>query len=56
LKSLPDPVKALIETKAYANVATLMRDGSPHVVQTWVDHEGDIILINTNGVRDTRTR
>jgi PPOX class probable F420-dependent enzyme len=40
-------VKQLIEGKTYANVATLMPDGSPHVVQTWVDHEGDIILINT---------
>jgi PPOX class probable F420-dependent enzyme len=48
LKALPDSVKKLIEQKAYANVATLMPDGSPHVTQTWVDHEGDnIVLINT---------
>ena len=24
-----------------------MPDGSPHVVQTWVDHDGDLVLINT---------
>jgi PPOX class probable F420-dependent enzyme len=48
MKPLPDPVKALIEAKTYANVATLMPDGSPHVVQTWVDHDGDLVLINTN--------
>jgi PPOX class probable F420-dependent enzyme len=48
MKPLPDSVKKLIESKAYANVATLMPDGSPHVVQTWVDHDGDIVLINTN--------
>jgi PPOX class probable F420-dependent enzyme len=48
LKPLPDAVKELIEAKSYANVATLMPDGSPHVVQTWVDHDGDLILINTN--------
>lgn len=24
-----------------------MPDGSPHVTQTWVDHDGDIVIINT---------
>jgi len=24
-----------------------MPDGSPQVTQTWVDHEGDLVLINT---------
>jgi PPOX class probable F420-dependent enzyme len=48
MKPLPDSVKKLIEAKTYANVATLMKDGSPHVTQTWVDHEGDTVLINTN--------
>jgi PPOX class probable F420-dependent enzyme len=47
MKALPDAVKKLIEAKTYANVATLMPDGSPQVTQTWVDHEGDIVLINT---------
>jgi PPOX class probable F420-dependent enzyme len=47
MKPLPDSVKKLIEAKTYANVATLMLDGSPHVTQTWVDHDGDIVLINT---------
>ena len=48
MKPLPDAVKQLIEAKTYANFATLLKDGSPHVVQTWVDHEGDLVLINTN--------
>src|SRR5208282_2089821 len=47
MKPLPDSVKKLIEAKTYAHVATLMPDGSPHVTMTWVDHEGDIVLINT---------
>ncbi|MGH2637769.1 MAG: PPOX class F420-dependent oxidoreductase [Rhabdochlamydiaceae bacterium] len=47
MKALPDSVKKLIEAKTYANVATLLPDGSPHVTQTWVDHEGDMVLINT---------
>ena len=62
MKPLPDSVKKLIEAKTFANVATLMKDGSPHVTQTWVDHEGDTVLINTfegsqkhkNAVRDSR--
>ncbi len=47
MKPLPDSVKKLIEAKTFANVATLMKDGSPHVTQTWVDHDGDIVIINT---------
>jgi PPOX class probable F420-dependent enzyme len=47
LKVLPDSLRGLIEAKTYANLATLMPDGSPHVTQTWVDHEGDLVLINT---------
>jgi len=47
MKPLPDSVKKLIESKSYANVATLMPDGSPQVTQTWVDHEGDLVIINT---------
>jgi PPOX class probable F420-dependent enzyme len=62
LEPLPGSVKSLIEERTFANVATLMPDGSPHVTQTWVDHDGDIVIINTfegsqkhrNAVRDPR--
>ena len=47
MKPLPDIVKKLIEGKTYANVATIMPDGSPQVTQTWVDHEGDLVSVNT---------
>ncbi len=47
MKPLPDSVKKLIEGKTFANIATIMPDGSPQVTQTWVDHEGDIVLVNT---------
>jgi len=61
-KPLSDSVKALVEERTFAQFATLMPDGSPHVVQTWVDHEGDLVLINTiegsqkhkNAARDPR--
>ena len=62
VKPLPDSVKTLIEGRTFANFATLMPDGSPHVTQTWVDHEGDLVVINTfegsqkhkNAARDPR--
>ena len=38
----------LIEGKNFANLATLLPDGSPHVTPVWVDHEGDVVLINTS--------
>jgi PPOX class probable F420-dependent enzyme len=37
----------LIEGKNFAYLATLLPDGSPHVTPVWVDHEGDMVLVNT---------
>jgi PPOX class probable F420-dependent enzyme len=37
----------LIEGKNFANLGTLMPDGSPQVTPVWVDREGDFILVNT---------
>ena len=62
MESLPDSVKQIIPGMSLANFATLMPDGSPHVVQTWVDRDGDLVVINTidgsqkhrNAVRDSR--
>jgi len=62
MEPLPDSVKKLIDGRSFANFATLMADGSPHVTQTWVDHDGDLVVINTfegsqkhrNALRDPR--
>ena len=37
----------LMEGTNFASFATLLDNGSPHVAPTWIDHEGDTILINT---------
>jgi len=37
----------LIEAKNFAYLGTLMPDGSPHVTPMWIDHDGDLVLINT---------
>ena len=47
LKLPPRAVK-LIEGKNFGFLASLMRDGSPHVTPLWVDHEGDMVLVNTS--------
>jgi len=41
------PIIKLLEGKNFASFATLLDNGSPHVAPTWIDHDGDIILINT---------
>jgi PPOX class probable F420-dependent enzyme len=37
----------LIEGKNFAFLATIMPDGAPHVAPVWIDHEEDMILVNT---------
>ncbi len=44
---IPESHRDLFKKKAFANLATLMPDGSPQVTPVWVDAEGDIVLINS---------
>jgi PPOX class probable F420-dependent enzyme len=37
----------LIEAKNFAFLATILPDGSPHVAPVWIDHEGGLVLVNT---------
>jgi len=37
----------LIEGKNFAFLATLLPDGFPHVTPVWIEHDGDIILVDT---------
>lgn len=37
----------LFSKRAFAQVATLMPDGSPQVSSVWVDYDGEFILINS---------
>ncbi|MBX5468655.1 MAG: PPOX class F420-dependent oxidoreductase [Thermoleophilaceae bacterium] len=39
--------RELIEGKNFAAVASLSGDGTPHVVVTWVDTDGEHVLLNT---------
>jgi len=42
-----EDAKKLIEGKNFANLATLMADGSPQVSPVWVDFDGELVLVNT---------
>jgi predicted pyridoxine 5'-phosphate oxidase superfamily flavin-nucleotide-binding protein len=42
-----EPVVNLFKGKNFAFVATVMKDGSPQITPTWVDIEGDYIIVNT---------
>ena len=39
--------RALLEAPNFCNVATILRDGTPHVVPTWVDVEDDLVRLNS---------
>jgi PPOX class probable F420-dependent enzyme len=45
--NLPDPLLDLLRQPSPCFVATLMPDGSPQLTQTWVDTDGQNILVNS---------
>lgn len=44
---LPERVRTLLESRAFAYIATLLPDGSPHATETWIDTDGTHVLLNT---------
>ena len=44
---LPEDLLALLHRPSTCYVATTMPDGSPQLTQTWVDTDGERVLINT---------
>jgi PPOX class probable F420-dependent enzyme len=42
-----EPVSRLFQNKNFGYLATLMHDGSPQVTPTWVDTDGEYIIVNT---------
>lgn len=54
--SLPDPVRALLSGRAFAHLATVLPDGSPHSVPVWIDvDENDrLVMFTQTGSRKAR--
>jgi PPOX class probable F420-dependent enzyme len=45
--NLPEGLIALLHQPSPCFLATLMPDGSPQLTQTWVDTDGEHVIINT---------
>jgi PPOX class probable F420-dependent enzyme len=45
--SLPEDLTALLRQPSPCFLTTLMPDGSPQLTQTWVDTDGEHVIINT---------
>ena len=47
MANIPEKFLDLFQKKAFAQLATLMPDGSPQVSPVWVDYDGRYIVINS---------
>jgi PPOX class probable F420-dependent enzyme len=56
--AIPEKYLDLTQKKAFAQLATLMPDGSPHVAPVWFEYDGKHIVINTakGRVKDVNMR
>lgn len=46
-QAIPEKYRDLFSKRAFANLATLMPDGSPQVTPVWCDLEEDMVIINS---------
>ena len=44
---IPESYLDLFKSKAFANLATVMPDGSPQVTPVWVDYDGKHVILNS---------
>ena len=44
---IPEEFKDLFGKVAYANIATVMPDGSPQVTPVWFDYDGNYLRVNS---------
>ena len=45
--AIPDKYIDLFQKKAFAQLATLMPDGSPHVSPVWCEYDGKHVVVNS---------
>lgn len=46
-EQVPEKYADLFKKKAFANLSTLMQDGSPQVTPVWVDYDGHHVRFNS---------
>ena len=44
---IPEQFMDLVQNPAFANLATVMKDGSPHVTPVWFDYDGEVVRVNS---------
>src|SRR5215467_5570436 len=44
---IPDQFRDLFEKKAFAHLATIMKDGTPQVTPVWCDFDGTHVRVNS---------
>jgi len=47
MATIPPEFRDLFERPAFANLATIRADGSPHVSPVWVDYDGTYVRFNS---------
>src|ERR1051325_6680714 len=55
MAQLADSVRAFLQEKRFAVIATTNRDGSPHQTALWFELRGDTVVMNT-GVASKKVR
>lgn len=45
--AIPEKFQDLFQKKAFANLATIMSDGKPHVTPVWCDFDGRHVIVNS---------
>jgi len=45
--TIPEQFRDLLSKKAFASLATIMRDGSPQVTPVWFDYDGTHFRVNS---------
>ena len=55
---IPDNFRDLFEKKAFGQLATLMKDGTPQLTPVWCDFDGKHVLVNSalGRVKDKNVR
>ena len=47
MAKIPEQYLDLFQKRAFAHLATLMKDGRPQVTPVWIDFDGTYILVNS---------
>ena len=55
---IPDNFRDLFQKKAFAHLATMMKDGTPHVSPVWCEFDGSHVRVNSakGRVKDVNMR